>query len=338
MLTMLLLAASAATADSVPPHVDVRRDDHRHELIVTIGPFNIPASMPMLDMDMMTMHQDEALLGRFVWPSTASFHAVRLSVATENGTALPRRLLHHTYMVNFDRRQLVFPIAERPFSFGEETEDLKAPATIGVPMVGGQRLGIVIMWNNETGREINGAYVRYAFRLNPQHQRPAPMAVLPIFVDIGYHAGGGDVFVVPPGGRTLTREFEVPVSGRLIGASGHLHDHAVEMRVEDVQSGANLVTVHAVRDSTGRVERVSRELPGLWGRGPHLVAGRPYRLVLVYDNPTRDTLTGVMGMLGGLFTPDRLSDWPAIDSTNAEYLADLRGLLSSEPRPLAVTH
>ena len=71
MITMLLLAASAATADSIPPHVDVRRDDHRHELVVTIGPFNIPASMPMLDMDMMMMHQDEALVGRHVHDETS---------------------------------------------------------------------------------------------------------------------------------------------------------------------------------------------------------------------------------------------------------------------------
>src|SRR5262249_44690810 len=154
-------------------------DERHHTLAVTIGPFHVPQS-PMMMGDMMMMrrnHDQEALAGAFAWPVTTRFHGVKLEVIDSAGNPLPRRLLHHTYMKNFDRRQLVDAIPECPFSFGEETEDIAAPAAIGLPMVAGMRLGIVIMWDNLTGHEVDGAYVRYTFQLN-RRRRPAPLDVL----------------------------------------------------------------------------------------------------------------------------------------------------------------
>jgi hypothetical protein len=327
LVSALALAASLAISDtaSTASHVVVRLDDRHHRVVVTVGPFMVPATTPMADMDMMTMMKAESLVGAFDWPAAALFHGVKLAVVDARGDLLPRRLLHHTYMVNFDRRQLVYPIMERPFSFGEETADITTPATIGVPMARGQRMGVIIMWNNETGRDVDGAYVRYTFILNPRHQQPAPMAVMPFFVDSHMTLGGRAGFDVPPGGRTLTSDFTVPISGRLIAASGHLHDHAVRMQLVDVRNGKVLTTVTARRDSSGFVSAVSRELPGLWQRGPHLLAGNPYRLVVVYDNPTRDTLVGAMAMMGGLFVPDRLGDWPAVDPTDPAWRTDMAG-------------
>ena len=319
------IALSPADSTSHPSRVDVRLDDRHHQVVVTIGPFRVPATMPMADMDMMTMMKAESLMGAFDWPKATQFHGVRLAVVDGQGGLLPRRLLHHTYMVNFDRRQLVYPIMERPFSFGEETADITPPATIGIPMQRGQRMGIIIMWNNETGRDVDGAYVRYTFLLNPPHQRPGPMEVMPFFVDSHMTLGGRAGFDVPPGGRIISSDFTVPISGRLIAASGHLHDHALQMQLVDQRTGHVLTTVKAERDSTGHVDGVSRELPGLWRRGPHLVAGRNYRLVVQYDNPTGDTLVGAMAMMGGLFVPDKRGAWPAVDPTNAEWRTDLAG-------------
>jgi len=340
VLLVSLVALSALAAATpvrgavapVPPghagghaQVAVSVDRRRDEMSVTIGPYYVPQAPEMMGDMMMSRRNHEALEGVFAWPVTGSFHAVKLEVVDSAGRALPRRLLHHTYMVNFDRRQLVDAISECPFSFGEETGDIAVPATIGMPMQAGMRIGIAIMWDNLTGHEVNNAYVRYTFRLNPRRQHPAPMAVLPFFVDSYNHFGGLDGFDVPPGGRTLTKDFTVATSGHLLAASGHLHDHAVMMRLEDVRTGHTLVTVRTRRDSTGHTLSVDRPIMGLWHSGPHLRAGHPYRLVVVYDNPTADTLFNAMGMMGGIYVPDRLRDWPAVDPQNADYRADMEG-------------
>lgn len=331
---MLVFSALLASTLALPatgslrraPTMDVRLDQRRNEIVVTVGPFHVPVAMTMQHMDMMMMAHAESLVGVFDWPASRAIHGVKLAVVDGRGNLLPRRLLHHTYMVNFDRRQLVHAIMERPFSFGQETADLATPATIGMPMVRGHRLGVIVMWHNETGADVDGAYVRYTFVLNPARQRPAPLPVMPFFVDVQLRPGGLDTFSVAPGGRTVTREFTVPISGRLIAAGGHLHDHAVHVRLSDALSGRILTTVRARRNAEGEVTAVSRELLGLWGRGPHLVPGRRYRLEVLYDNPTADTLAGMMGMMGGLFVPDRPGDWPAVDRAHPDWSADLAGI------------
>ncbi|HEY2806968.1 MAG TPA: hypothetical protein VGI92_14005 [Gemmatimonadales bacterium] len=343
MLATLLLASTvaAAPADTTARHltpVSVQVDDHHHQLSVTIGPFHVAAGMAMHDMDMMVMAQQESLVGMFDWPVDRRFHGVRLEVIDAKGDSLPRRLLHHTYMVNFDRRQLVYPIVERTFSFGEETEDMTLPTALGVPMKGGQHMGIVIMWNNETGHDIDGAYVRYTFHLNPRHQWPRPTPILPFFVDSHMVIGRSDTFNVPPGGRVLSTDFTVPVNGHLLALSGHLHDHAVTAQITDAETGKTLVTIHARRDTTGHVLSVSREHPLLWRGGPHFSAGRQYRLVVTYDNPTSDTLTGVMGMVGGIFVPDRMHRWPLVDATNPATRDDIGGLYNSIPTAAPERH
>lgn len=345
MLALTALVVHTAILTGTPPihrpattdtskttaNVTVRFDDRHHRVAVTVGPFDVPPSMGMGGMDMMMMmHRAESLVGAFDWPATRDLHGISLEVLDARGAPLPRRLLHHTYMVNVDRRQLVYPIMERTFSFGEETSDFDVPATIGMPMMKGQRMGIVIMWNNETGHEVDGVYVRYTFLLNPRRQTPPPMQVMPFFVDSHMVIGALDTFSVAPGGRTLTRDFSVPISGRLIAASGHLHDHALRMRLVDVRNGHVLVTVKARRDSLGHTLAVSRELPGLWGRGPHLIAGRQYRLVVQYDNPTPDTLFGAMGMMGGLFVPDHPADWPAVNRSDPAWQSDVGGMVGAE--------
>ena len=86
-------------------------------------------------------------------------------------------------------------------------------------------------------------------------------------------------------------------------------------------------------DKTGHELGVSHQLLAIKGRGPHLRAGHPYRLVAVYINPTRDTLRGVMAVMGGLFAPDDIRDWPKIDYANTDYLRDIASALPPRQDP-----
>ncbi|HEY2804357.1 MAG TPA: hypothetical protein VGI92_00705, partial [Gemmatimonadales bacterium] len=95
---------------------------------------------------------------------------------------------------------------------------------------------------------------------------------------------------------------------------------------------------HAIRDSTGHTLGVSRALPGLFGGGPRLRVGRTYQLVTTYDNPTGDTLTGAMGLLGGLFVPDRMRDWPKLDRNNPDTRADVDQIYGRTQRVALTPH
>ena len=46
-------------------------------------------------------------------------------------------------------------------------------------------------------------------------------------------------------------------------------------------------------------------------------------MVSVYENKTNEPVMGVMGVMGGLFAPDDIRDWPKVDQTSKEYLLDI---------------
>jgi hypothetical protein len=225
-------------------------------------------------------------------------------------------------MMNFDRRELVYPIVERLLGAGRETEDIVFPRTVGIPLTAGHRLGLYIMWDNQTGAEVPAAYLRLSLPWISPRQVPKPVVALPFLVDVNFNFGGGNSYAVPPGRSTRTYEFSVPLAGRLLAAGGHLHDHGVTLRIEDTRSGKTVVRIRSKRDASGRVVGMSRRLFGTHGRGPRLRPDRTYRLVVEYDNPTGAPLPHVMGSIAGLFVPDDLRRLPALDPDDAAYRAD----------------
>jgi hypothetical protein len=343
MVSLLAVAAGRLAAQSAPdakmampatPHapVHVTVDPATHHVVITTGPWTLPPMLMDGDMPMMMMggdmggsheaHQEQTLV-RFPWPQDMWLRGFKLTITDKNGHVMPQRTMHHMEFVNFDRRQLVYPLAERVLGIGEETAGIKMPETVGVPMGAGQEVGVFLMWNNDTGHELDGVSLRFELITAPRNLTPRPVAVLPFKVDVNNHPGLPDSYDVPPGGSAKTYEFTVPVSGRLLGAGGHMHDHGVEMRLEDVRTGKVLARVHTLHNAAGDVIGVSRQLLAVKGRGPHLIAGRPYRMVSVYENKTDEPIRGVMGVLGGLFAPDDMRRWPKVDKTTADYRMDI---------------
>lgn len=340
-LPVLLLVVATPTgshaqrAPNEPPApVAVELDSSYRQVVVTVGPFRVPAGMAMDHNDpmMMAMMQDSCI-AQFVWPRSALFHGLRLELLDASGAPLPRSLLHHLMINNFDRRELVYPRMERIVGFGQETENMSVPATIGMPMVRGHRVALVVMWDNDSGHDFDSVRMRLTFKLNPRRQSPAPMAVLPFMADVALVLGGMNVFEVPPGGITRDFEFTVPVSGRLLAVGGHLHDHGAWIRLDEAATNHEIATVHAINDRDGHVVGMSRQVLALLGAGPHLRAGRRYRLSVRYENPTNEPLFGMMGLMGGLFAPDDMRAWPAVDRSSPEYLADLAGIHGARLEP-----
>jgi hypothetical protein len=327
-------------------------DSTNHAVVITLGPCLVPAlgadkhdmanMATMANMaGMATMSHgpgNEDIRVHFRWPADVWMRSFDLRLFDKDHRRLNQpTTMHHMELLNFDRRQLVYPMVERVFGMGEETGSAKVPKTIGLPLDAGMDMGLYVMWNNHTDTPIEGVTFQLTIRYSPRNLAPKPTVVLPFKADVNVHPGAGDAFDLPPGGGSRSSVFRIPVSGRLIAVGGHLHDFGKELRLEDAATGKVLARVHALRTPSGAVTGVSHGLYGIFGRGPHLVAGRQYRLVAVYQGSPTDSIRGAMGLMGGIFAPDDYAKWPKLDRTNPDYLIDLqpRGLASSLQRRLA---
>jgi hypothetical protein len=321
-LMLALFASPAAPPDSVEA-LAVEIDSSRHEVRIVTRPFDLP------DMSQEHDHSKshDTPVYRFTWPIEGWFRGFRVRVLDANGAVLPRRLMHHLIMINYDRRQLVYPAAERLWGAGVETGNFSLPKTIGVPIAPGTTLGMYIAWHNNLGKDLEGVRLEISMQWTPRNQLPRPVDVLPLYMDVNLTVGGPNEFDVPPGRSEKAYEFTVPTEGRILGVSGHLHDYGREVRLEDARSGRILTRVAARARPDGTVRGMERHLFGVRGEGLKLKANHPYRVVAVYDNPTGETLVkGAMGSLVGIFTPRDVRDWPEIVPHDSLFARDLRFL------------
>jgi len=328
--TSLVIASLAAGLGpgSTDPKVTLAVDSSKKELVITAGPFDLPNMPPMEDHAMMDLGMShDTPIQQFTWPMDAWFRGFHLEMVDGQGRPVSRDVIHHMIMVNFSRRMLLYEGPERLMGAGSETEDIVVPKTIGVPMEAGMKLGMYVAWHNSTGQDLKGVYMRLTMLWTPKNQNPPPVNTLPIYMDVNLTVGASNTFDVPPGESEKAWEFTLPVSGRLLGVGGHLHDYGVRVRLEDAETGKVLTTVTATRDSAGHVTKVSRKLFGVSGEGLRLKEGHRYRVVGEYDNPTDVTqVRGAMAHMSGIFTPDDMSKWPAIDPSNPDYQRDLASL------------
>jgi hypothetical protein len=331
MLWSWILGASLASGSDapLPPTVRVSIDSARHELTITSGPFDLPNMPPMEDHGMMDLGMShDTPMQNFVWPVEGWFRGYRVDLADINGNPIPRHVMHHMIMINFSRRQLLYSAAERLMGAGTETdEEVSVPKTIGVPMKPGMKLGMYVAWHNDTGKNLNDVYLKITMLWTPKNQNPQPVNAMPIYMDVNLTVGGSNTFDVPPGQSTKAYEFTLPVSGRLLGVGGHMHDYGRWVRLEDAATGKVLTQVVAERGPDGKLVKMSRKLFGVTGEGLKLKANHRYRVVGEYDNPTGEMrVKGAMAHMVGLFVPDDMKRWPALDPQDPTYRRDLASL------------
>jgi hypothetical protein len=118
----------------------------------------------------------------------------------------------------------------------------------------------------------------------------------------------------------------MPIDGRLLGYSGHLHDYGVSVRLEDVATSKVIGTVKAIGSPDGKIKSISRSLPGVGGDGVRLRAGRKYRVVGTYNNTTGEPIAGAMAHITGIFAPDDMTKWPKVDLSDEVMQDDLAWL------------
>lgn len=227
-------------------------------------------------------------------------------------------MLHHVVLANVLHPDTVctsytsysgqrIPYApERFFALGEERFALSLPAGYGYENKATDVWGLVYMlMNHHTTTET--AYVRYTVRyVTGEELTPAK----PIWLDIR-NCQADPVWDVPgTGGKSSTysqsSDFRLPLSGRLIGAGGHLHGGRVSLELSNPTCGQSLF---ASLPSYGRVE----PRPLLHEGGPSKMsafqtplgipvsAGDTLRLTATYDNSLPHTR--VMGIMIAYLAP-----------------------------------
>jgi hypothetical protein len=300
---------------------DVRVDALRQEVVVSTRGVSIPAGAHY-------GHHALESYAPFRWPLRCWARGYELEMVDAHGRALSRELLHHAGVANLDRRQLAYSSVERMIGIGRETGRVVLPSSLGVPMTAGQQLVFYYALVNPTREPIEDVTLRLRVRITPESPA-SPRDVLPVFFDANPKPPPGTrSFDVPPGLSVTSAEFTLPVGGYLRAAGGHLHDYAVEVRLEDVTTGKRLARLTTKRHADGRLISVSSNRFVFKRRGLRLAADRRYRVVAVYDNPTGETIAdGAMAFIAGPFIPDDVRRWPAVDRGDAAFEFDRAGLL-----------
>ncbi len=311
-----LSALMATDTTSAPAGPVVRIDTSATQITITITGLQLAAGGEY------SAAREERVT--FTWPADGWMRGYRIDVLGADGSLLPRTTLHHAGIVNLARRQLLSPQAERLIAAGRETAPVTLPAGMGVPMKSDQPLIAYFMLVNPADTALRDVSLRFTVPWIPAGTNDRLKKTFPVFFDAKPADGSTRSFDVPPGISVTSAEFTLPLGGRMRAIGGHVHDYAVEIRLEDVQSGRTLARLRTDRDATGAVRSVEMEKFLLTRGGLRLEAGRKYRVVSTYDNPTCEAITnGAMAFMVGPFVPDDARAWPAVDPASPYYRADL---------------
>ena len=339
MLSPFVLASltylAAPAIDTLPLRVSV--DSARHEVLIEyrVEPRAPAASTPSdhgehVDHDRHGGdHSDHSQrLLRFAWPLDGWLRGARVELEDASGARLSQKRLHHVNLLNFDRRQLVHPAVERLYAAGQESAPVMLPASVGIPMHKGMRLGVLAAF--APADLPPGSLIRLRIKWTPTRMNPRPIDVYPVLVDVGFRPGTSPAYDLPPGRSERTFVFTAPISGRILAAGGHMHDYGELLALEEL-GGDEIVVLESRLDPAGRMQSIPVRIFGAFGRGLPIRAGREYRMRVVYDNRTgRELRDGAMGEFALLFAPDRTARWPEVDHADPLIAADLEGLAEHE--------
>jgi hypothetical protein len=318
LVVALLPRLLSAQAGAVPFVVTV--DSSHDEVVITTGPYRLPAMGGEHAGHMNHEAMMEKITQRFDWPVEGMGRGFHMELRDAGGKQVSQRMLHHLQIINASRRQLILPLEEKIMAIGRETSNIMLPNTVGMPLAAGSKMRINIMWHNETATDIEAVYMTLRIRYSPDNLVPRPVPVLPISMDIADVKGRPNTFRIPTGVDTITREFVLPLSGRVLALSGHMHDWGTGLWLEDAKTGHVITRVTPTLDSLGRITHMPLKLYGVFGEGLKLEAGHHYRLVATYNNRSGASIDGAMGHLDGIIAVRDLRQWPRLGTNGSGYL------------------
>jgi hypothetical protein len=327
-------AAPAATrvrkAESSPdwnalPTALITADPRRNEVTIELPPVNLPANV-------VGHHGAEIPAAIGDLPVEGAIYGLRTEVVDENGRLLPAELIHHFNVMAPTDRELFLPIGRRVLASGKETGVVRLPwLLIGARMKAGERVLANAMLHNPTGEAYRGVRARMVVSYIPPG-RPWPLLRgFPWQLDVGFPVGDKS-FDLPPGRSERSYEGSPSVAGNIVVIAGHLHEYGKFIELWDATTGELIWHGEPPHTADGTLRAVPiAKLFGLTRIGAHITPSHRYRVRVVYDNPTEKVVSaGGMGVVGGIFIPDRGTVWPSADPSDSLYRQDLRHFLHGE--------
>jgi hypothetical protein len=321
LVAIFALAAGGTLGGQAPQGIDsslarIVDDSANRRFAVTVGPTDLPA------------HADHHMVRQYGvqmvrLPRGGWLQGYVVEIVDASGRVLPRELIHHVEMIEFERRDLLGPQIQRMVSIGKETPTELLPPGIGYPIRAGEPVGINAMLVNPTDTAYRGVYARITLPYAPAGGPTRPLDIFSISTDVTGALGVSSDYDVPPGRSSVSHEFTVPLSGNLLAVGGHLHDFGRRLLLLNVTTGDTIYDALPTLDSLGKI--ATMPMGNLWRHGGYRISGgQRFRLTAFYDNPTGRTIPhGAMGTLGGAFRPDAGQAWPALNADDPGTKADL---------------
>ena len=341
VLAGLRLVVAGSAVGAIPTHHPTSRftsDDWGMLDRTTITPGSkrgeLLLELPAVELPAGTVVDEPASIGEF--PVTGSIYALHAELVDAEGKRLPPALLHHMNVMDPSERELFLPIGRRILASGMETGEIRFPWLLfGAPVHAGQRVLANAMVHNPTNVDYHGVRVRLVISYVPE-KRPWPLfAVLPWQLDVAFPVGDKS-FDLPPGRSERAYEGSPSVSGKLVVIGGHMHAYGRTIEFWDVTTGKLLWHGEPAPAPPGEASAVPvAKLYSLTGLGMRITPSHRYRVRVIYENPTGQTIpNGGMGVVGGLFIPDRKAIWPATDPSDSLYQKDLRHFMGPVGKPV----
>jgi len=328
IVVALRLAASVYTARAVPvarvvsprdwsdlERTTITKSPDGNELIMELPAVDLPAS---------TMVDQAASVGEF--PVNGSLYAFHAEIVDDHGRRLSNDLLHHMNVMDPSERELFLPISRRLLASGKETGEIRFPWLLfGARVRAGERILANAMLHNPTDVSYHGVRVRLVLSYVPDN-RPWPLfSVVPWQLDVAFPVGD-KTFDLPPGRSERAYEGSPAVPGKIIIIGGHVHDYATTIEFWDATTGKLLWHGEPAVPAPGQPAVVPPgKMYSLTRIGLPVTPTHRYRVRVVYNNTSGHAIpVGGMGVIGGLFRPDKDAVWPSTNPQDALYQKDLR--------------
>ncbi len=300
-----------------PAGARIFTDPGRGALVIDLAPLELPARTPHHALAQPPVATLEI-------PSDGYIHGFRVAVVDSAGRELSDELIHHFNLIDPDHRELFLPISRRLLAAGHETGAVRLPGLLfGLPLRRGEHVVASAMVENLTPVTYHEARVRLVMDFTPTG-RPWPLfRASPWQMDVAFPVGDKS-FALPPGRSQRSYEGSPAVPGKIVGLGGHMHDHGRLIEFVDVTAGQVIYRAAPIADSVGHIHSVPISRLYGWTRlGAHIAPDHRYRVTVYYDNPTGQAVPdGGMGVVGGLFVPDRGVEWPPADRSDSLYQQD----------------
>lgn len=301
-----------------PDAVALTLTEHGRELVLEIGPFDVPTG------DDHTAMRD-APPRWVIFPTDGWLRGYTVELVDKSGAPVPQTLLHHINVIATQQRELFSPIMLRIAAASGETDPVTLPSLVGLEARKGDTLLVRAMLRGGGAKRYDGVRIRLHFPLKKKDALIGAIRIQPFYMDVT-PPQGSHVFDLPPGVSEKYWEAQPAIGGRILGFSGHVHKFATRLRLEDRTAKKILWEVAPDTNAAGEIRAIplKRFLATL---GLGIRTDHTYRLSVTYYNPTGAVIPdGGMGSLGGVLVPSRGVPWPRIDPNDPLYREDVRGM------------